>query len=81
MRYAVVNDTTKIVTNVIVLDEDGDWTLPEGHKIVKSEQARKRDTYSNRKFIRPEPVIVPDPDEAPFTEAERKLLRALLARS
>ena len=34
MNYAIINDQTNIVENVIVLDEGSTWTPPEGYYIV-----------------------------------------------
>jgi hypothetical protein len=34
MIYAVINEQTNIVENAIVLDENANWTCPEGFYIV-----------------------------------------------
>jgi hypothetical protein len=36
MRYAVVNELTKTVKNVIEWDEKTNWKPPEGHYLVQT---------------------------------------------
>ena len=56
-RYALINDATKVVVNVIELEVGANWAPPEGHSVVKSNKAGPGDTYVNRKFVKaPEPT-------------------------
>ena len=61
-RYALIDDATKIVRNVIELEEGADWSPPPGQTLVKSDVASPGDTYASRKFV-PAPVS-PNPEDA-----------------
>jgi hypothetical protein len=52
-RYAVINDATKVVSNVIEWDGNTDWNPPSGYAVIASATAGKGDTYENRVFITP----------------------------
>lgn len=53
MRYALINTATGAVENVIELDEDSDWPIPEGHEVVASDIAGPGWTYSAGEFSAP----------------------------
>lgn len=55
-RYAVIDQTTKTVTNVVEIEAGATWAPPEGHVIRKSDIANPGDRWDGRKFVRPSPV-------------------------
>lgn len=59
-RYAVINNQTNIVQNVIELADGSEWTPPEGHRLVASDIAGIGDTRQGDRFIRPDPPT-PEP--------------------
>ena len=50
MRYAVIDDGTKVVVNVIELEDGADWSPPTGCSLVTSETGEPGGTYKNRAF-------------------------------
>lgn len=60
-RYAVIDDATQVVVNVVLWDGENDWTPPEGCTAVQSDVADIGDTYEDGEFIPPPP----SPDEPP----------------
>jgi hypothetical protein len=53
-RYAVINEATKVVENVIELT-DGTWIPPLGSISVKSDEAKIGDGYDGGQFMTPPP--------------------------
>lgn len=56
-RYAIIEDATKKVANIIELKDGAKWSPPSGHTPVQSDIAGPGDTYDGSKFT-PE-VVVP----------------------
>jgi hypothetical protein len=54
MRYAVINTNLGVVENVIELDDDSDWPIPDGCGIVESDIAGPGWAYSAGEFTSPE---------------------------
>lgn len=82
-RYAVIDDATKLVVNVIEWDGGTAWAPPEGHSVVKSDTAGPGDTYKNRKFIKPPEPTGPTEREqmqADYAAATPTGQRAMLAK-
>lgn len=55
MRNALIDKSSNVVANVIVLDDDSDWPVPDGYEVVASEFADIGDIYDGKEFIRKDP--------------------------
>ncbi|MBC8786507.1 hypothetical protein [Pseudomonas fluorescens] len=56
MRYALIEISTGIVTNVIELDESSNWPVPDGYETVRSDTANIGDIYADGVFTPPKPT-------------------------
>jgi hypothetical protein len=54
MRYALVNQQSGIVENVIAIDDLNHWPVPGGFEIKQSDTANIDDVYSDGAFSTPE---------------------------
>lgn len=56
MNYAIVNDATHVVENVVLWDGESEWVPPEGSTPVADpdKQARIGGTYQDGHFVPPE---------------------------
>ena len=52
-RKAVIDTITNIVTNVVELDNDTTWPVPENHILVDSEVASPDDSWDGAEFTTP----------------------------
>ena len=52
-RYAVINDVTRVVVNVIELEPDAVWTPPEGCSVVEGDAAENGGTFVDGEFVPP----------------------------
>lgn len=59
MRKAVVKDG--LVENIIEIEDDSDWPIPEGTYLVDAGSGSPGDTWDGEKFISPEPEISDPP--------------------
>jgi len=60
--YALIESSTGLVVNTIVLGEPVDWTPPDGFFVIKTDSASTGWSYINGEFI-PPPVPPLTPDE------------------
>ena len=65
MREALVKDG--LVINVIEIEEDSDWPIPDGHILIDGTGASPGDTWDGEKFISP-----PEPEPKPDYKAQYK---------
>lgn len=52
-RVAVINEETKIVHNIIELEDDNNWEVPVGFYIVKTDLAFIGGLHKGDKFVEP----------------------------
>jgi hypothetical protein len=72
MRYAVIENATGLVRNVIVLDDDAPWRVPRGHSLIEAASAGSPgDTWDGTQFV-PEPERVPSAKELRLEELRAK---------
>lgn len=81
MNYAVINEETGLVENVILWDGETEWAPSEGLAAIQSNIAQIGWTYGNGEFVAPEPPapIPPTPEEVLATNAAKR--DALLAQA
>ncbi|WP_225773349.1 tail fiber assembly protein [Pseudomonas sp. Marseille-Q5115] len=60
--YAVINQETGLVENLVVWDGESEWSPPEGFVAVETEAASIGWTYSEGQFRAP-PVVPPSAEE------------------
>lgn len=61
-RYALIDEATNRVVNVIALEPTSRWRTPAGCYKIPHESANIGDTFDGRAFVAPAPVEpVPDP--------------------
>jgi hypothetical protein len=59
MRHALINSSTGMVVNVIMLDPEVQadpkraWPVPDGHEVVASDTAHPGDHWDGTKFTTP----------------------------
>ena len=68
-RYAVIEDATGNVPNVVVVKEGDDWTPPPGHSIAESAVAERGGRWTGTEFT---------PADHPAEDAESDAVRARL---
>lgn len=83
-QYAIVNDSTGLVENIIIWDGVSDWSAPDGFEVVQSDVAGIGWSYGDKQFVAPDlpPLPIPTAEEilAVNTGARDSLLtRAALA--
>ena len=44
-RYAVINEQTKIVSNVVIWDGSTEWKAPDGHYLIRHEECDINDIH------------------------------------
>lgn len=76
-RYAVIDEPTGTVVNVIEWDGIAEWEQPEGCIVVESEEAQIGWGYAEGEFQEPPPIEIPPPAIAPAPE----MLAFLLAEA
>lgn len=58
MRKAIVQKDTGLVLNVIEIEPDAKWTMPEGCYLVDATKAGgPEDTWDGKKFVAPGPEV------------------------
>ncbi len=77
MRKALINETGMVV-NVIEIDKDSDWPVPEGHRLISTQIGSTGDTYANKKFTRPIVISEPPKSDSAFSKEERRAIREQL---
>ena len=61
MYYALVNPTTQIVENVVVLEDQSTWTPPADMLLVPLQDSfGMGDTWNGSEFIRRQIVLTPE---------------------
>ncbi len=56
MEYALINNETNIVKNVVVLEDGAQWAPPENYTLLPLlENAGIGDTWNGTSFIKPPP--------------------------
>ena len=60
MRKAVIRNTDGYVENIIEIEADSTWQIPEGFSLIDAGDGSPGDTWDGTKFVKPEPVI-PEP--------------------
>jgi len=74
MTYkCLIDSTTKIVVNIIALEDGAIWTAPEGTELAPQHDGDLGDTWDGTQFVKPI-VIEPDaPIEQPTTTGTQVL--------
>ena len=69
-RYAVINEETGEVINVIAWDGLTNWSPPNGHSVMRSEECSRGDFWDEKRndFIRTLKNIKPPEDEVSINE-------------
>lgn len=68
MSYKCILDSaTKVVVNVILLEDGVEWSPPEGQEIAPSSDGSIGDTWDGEKFVAPPMPVQSDPLEADGT--------------
>lgn len=71
MRYAIVDKSTQLVTNLIEWDGDlRSWSPSDGHEAYESEVASIGDAFKDGVLV-PQPPLAPPPISAEQASAER----------
>ncbi len=60
MRKAVVRQSDGFIENVIEIEPDSTWQIPEGCSLMDAENGSPGDTWDGKKFVKPE-RIEPEP--------------------
>lgn len=85
MRYAVVNEASQEVINVIMWDGESPWKPPTGHFLKKSDEVGIGDVWDEKRqeFLRPMSRQKPpeNPDTIAAREAEYAQSKELLKSS
>jgi hypothetical protein len=60
MGYKCILDSeTKVVVNVILLEDGVEWTLPDGQEFAPQHDGNMGETWDGEKFVAPvEPLVV-----------------------
>lgn len=59
-QKCLLDSTTKVVVNVIVLEDGAQWTPPDGTELAPQNDGTMGDTWDGTQFVRP---IIEDPTE------------------
>ncbi len=62
MRYALINIASGLVENVIELDADSNWPIPDGYIVVQSDICSPGWDYINGELVAPPPPV-PTPEQ------------------
>lgn len=73
-RYALVNDTSSTVENVIVWDGESDWAPAHGYSAVQSDTAQIGDEYANGAFTSTIQAMPPSPS---LDDVKRDLIASI----
>jgi hypothetical protein len=73
-RYALINDASELVENVIEWDGASGWAPPDGYSTVRSDTAQMGDTYAGGVFISNAPPAPPPP---PLADVKRDLIASI----
>ncbi len=71
MRYALINNETNVVENVIELDDGHKWKCPENYRVERTDEHTINDIHDGEKLIAQPRVFTP----------EEQKIRALFALS
>jgi hypothetical protein len=73
--YIVVENSTGLIDNRIVLDDPGAWEVPEGHSIFEETGAPMQigGTYAGGVYTPPAPPPLPPPPEQPPPDANARI--------
>lgn len=61
MRKAIIRESDGLVVNVIAIEEDSDWTTPDGCYLIDAELGSPGNTWNREEFIKPEPIETEPP--------------------
>lgn len=82
MKYAIINNTSRVIENVIELNDEGDFAPTEGTYLKKDDQGLAiigQAPDGEGKFIVPEPLDVTGAD-VPLTRVSQKQFRTTLSK-
>lgn len=64
----ILDSATKVVVNVILLEDGVEWSLPDGHEFAPQHDGNMGDTWDGSKFVAPVEVpVVREELQAPGT--------------
>ena len=75
MKYAVVDDVTSVVANVIELEEGATWSPPKGCSLQKAENAAPGDEWDGQRYVRPLPPSMETTDKERYAAATSDTIR------